>query len=274
MEPKITIVTCSYWRPDLLRRAIQSVQNQTFKDYEHIIVSDHDPFARYVYNDFKEDTRIRFIENPNPYEYNLGAVSFKIGLENAKSDYFCYLLDDDIIYENHLEEHYTHFKKGNIIGNSNFDCIEFNGEDQTVKFIASKSLKELQAIPVIPGSGSYPDVSRISHTVEKGREIGWKTQTELTGGRIRVGNMYEDNQFMSKLGLNTSQHLISATTSLKCCWGGVPRSKETKGVDQEYLDSLMKKLVEDSTDTSGYRLISDTPYVYPELKDSLLGETQ
>ena len=75
-KPKISLITCSYFRPDLLRRAIQSVQKQTFQDYEHIIISDHDPFTEHVYNDFKEDSRIKFFEVEKPYIYNLGAVSF------------------------------------------------------------------------------------------------------------------------------------------------------------------------------------------------------
>ena len=61
-NPKISLITCSYFRPDLLRRTIQSVQKQQFEDYEHIIVSDHCPFTEHVYNDFKEDSAII---NPN-----------------------------------------------------------------------------------------------------------------------------------------------------------------------------------------------------------------
>ena len=79
-NPKISLITCSYFRPDLLRRTIQSVQKQQFEDYEHIIVSDHCPFTEHVYNDFKEDNRINFIKNINPHIYNLGACSFNIVL--------------------------------------------------------------------------------------------------------------------------------------------------------------------------------------------------
>jgi GT2 family glycosyltransferase len=79
--PKISLITCTYWRPDLLRRAIQSVQKQPFEDYEHIIISDHCPFAKHVYNDFKDDKRIKFYEVEAPYIYNLGAISFNLGIE-------------------------------------------------------------------------------------------------------------------------------------------------------------------------------------------------
>jgi len=263
MKPKITIVTSSYWRPDLLRRAILSVQNQTLQDYEHIVVSDHDPFTEHVCNDFKDDDRIRFIEVQKPYEYNLGAVSFNIGLDNAKSDYFCYVLDDDILYENHLKEHFLHFRKGNTIGHSGFKQIDFIEPNNTAKFIASTSLETLQKMN--HNSVDCKDVSRMSHTVEIGKNNKWKTQTECV-------NNWEDNEFMKAIGLG-SEHSINEVTTIKCQWGGVSRSKETKGVDKEYYDALMSKVVKDDTTFSGYRLESDTPYVYPELKNSLFEES-
>ena len=58
VAPKITIITATYYRPDLLARCIKSVQSSTFKEYEHLIVSDHCPKARQVYNIFKEDVII------------------------------------------------------------------------------------------------------------------------------------------------------------------------------------------------------------------------
>ena len=60
-------------------------------------------------------------------------------------------------------------------------------------------------------------------------------------------------------------------TNCKISWGGIHR-KDTKGLDQEYYDNLMSKLIIDETAYSGYRMISSNPYVYPELKDSLYEE--
>ena len=43
-KPKFTIITPCYsyndWRYQMLLRAINSIENQTFKDYEHILVND------------------------------------------------------------------------------------------------------------------------------------------------------------------------------------------------------------------------------------------
>ena len=72
-KPKISIITATHYRPDLLARCIKSVQSQTMTDYEHIIFSDHCPKAAQVYEYFKDDKRIRFFENPKEHVPNHGA---------------------------------------------------------------------------------------------------------------------------------------------------------------------------------------------------------
>ena len=51
-KPKITTVIPTYHRPDLLARAIKSVQLQEFEDWECIVFSDHCPKARLVYENY------------------------------------------------------------------------------------------------------------------------------------------------------------------------------------------------------------------------------
>ena len=102
-KPKITLITATYYRPDLLARAIKSVQRSTFKDYEHVIVSDHCPKAAQVYDLFKEDKRIRFFEQEPPHIINHGARTHNYVIENkAQSDLFCFLGDDNIVLPNML----------------------------------------------------------------------------------------------------------------------------------------------------------------------------
>jgi len=262
-KPKITLITCTYYRPDLLRRTIQSVQQQTLQDYEHIIVSDHCPFARHVYDDFKTDTRIKFIENLSPHIYNLGAVSFNIGIENAKTNCISYVLDDDILYPNHLQEHYDGLKNNDVYHTS-FDNIEFKEPNNTVKNIVSMSYSDIckQALIIRKRDGLLPhnfDVGALCHKKDL-HNLNWIPQCELSVG-------WEDSVFIGNLGIDSKN---TTYTSIKINWGGIHR-KNTKGLDQEYYNKLMKKLDIDNNSYTGYRLI-DQPYVYPELKDTLYGK--
>ncbi len=262
--PKISLITCTHFRPDLLRRAIQSTQRQTFQDYEHLIISDHCPFAEHVYNDFKQDTRIRFIKNPEPYMYNLGARSFNTGIEAANSKYISYLLDDDILYPNHLQEHYNQLSNNDTKwGHSHQDNIWL--EDtiyESVKHIVSYKFKELQDQSYdnrdTNNSRSRLDVGALCHI--KDISVKWPLQSELKGG-------WEDSIFMNHLGVNSKS---GDYTMVKLNWGGIHK-KDTKGTDLEYYKILMNKLAIDKTSYSGYKLI-DQPYVYPELKNTLYEE--
>ena len=256
MKPKITIITCTYYRPDLLRRTILSVQKSTLKDYEHLVISDHCPFASLVCDEFSDDARIKPIEVPGPYSYNLGAIPFNLGIEMAKSDIVCYLLDDDVIYENHLEEHYNFYQKNpeSKCYQSRYNQAKLHEPNNNAKFICSNSLEDLKKYNV--ADAPWYDVGAMSHIKDIGEK--WRPQPEC-------GNYWEDNVFMAKIGLPDQNGPI---TSMKVQWGGLTR-KNTKGLDQDYYDSLMTKLVKDENTISGYRVISDSPYVYNDMVNSL-----
>jgi len=258
MIPKITLITCTYYRPDLLRRAILSVQKQTLQEYEHIIISDHCPFAAMVYDEFSYDSRIRFMEVTDPYVYNLGAIPFNLGIKNAKSNIICYLLDDDIIYDNHLEQHYTFYKENpnETCYQTRYDHSKIHEPNNTVEFICSNSLSDLKKYNSI--NVPWDDVGAISHI--KNINAKWTPQSELAGS-------WEDSVFMNQIGINGHCGDVS---SMKVQWGGLTR-KNTKGLDHEYYNLLMSKLVEDKHTNSGYRVIDSSPYVYNNLKDSLYG---
>ena len=57
-------------------------------------------------------------------------------------------------------------------------------------------------------------------------------------------------------------------TSMKVQWDSHSR-KDTNGLDEDYYNSLMSKLIEDEDTMSGYRVKSDSPYVYDDLINSL-----
>jgi len=262
MKPKISIITSTYWRPDLLSRCIQSVQRSTMRDYEHIIIGDHDPFPKAVYEEYSEDDRIKYYEVPGPYKYNLGAAAFRVGRAKATSDYICYALDDDLAHTNHLQVHYDIFKSTNNEASLTLmETANLPGEMRNVKAICSLSFEGVQKFV---DRKKHNDVAALSH-IRNIKET-WPYQSDLNSG------LSEDDEYIKRI--NAKENLIEEVTCMKVGWGG-HRKKikgEKVGVDTDYYELLKEKLVEDKRTHSGFRMESDTPYAYPEFKDTLYGE--
>lgn len=94
-NPQVSVIISTYNRPDLLKRSIFSVMNQTFKDFELLVVDDYSADAKKnkeTVEEFK-DERVRYIL----LEGNHGSDSHpkNIGIKEAKGKYVTFLDDDD-----------------------------------------------------------------------------------------------------------------------------------------------------------------------------------
>ena len=94
MNPKVSVIIPTYNRANLLARAIKSVLNQTFQDFELIVVDDGSTDnTRKVVEEFqKKDSRIKYI-----FQENSGgpAKPINTGIKNSKGEYITILEDDD-----------------------------------------------------------------------------------------------------------------------------------------------------------------------------------
>ncbi|MGN0428123.1 MAG: glycosyltransferase family 2 protein [Agathobacter sp.] len=96
MEQKlVSIVTPMYQAKRYIRQTIESVQSQTYPDWEMIIVDDcsTDGCAEIVKQMAKKDARIRYICQPN----NMGVAQARnTAMEHAKGRYLAFLDSDDL----------------------------------------------------------------------------------------------------------------------------------------------------------------------------------
>ncbi len=90
--PKVSVIIPTYNRAKLLPRAVNSVLNQTFKDFELIIVDDASTDnTEEVVKTFK-DSRIKYIK----HRINKGgAAARNTGIKASKGEYIAFLDDDD-----------------------------------------------------------------------------------------------------------------------------------------------------------------------------------
>lgn len=150
-QPLVTVYIPTYNRVELLKRAVKSVRDQTYKNLEVIIVDDcsTDGTHEYLAQLAKEDPRVRYFLK----EKNSGAcASRNIAIENANGEFITGLDDDDYFLEERIEYfiknrskgilfspifiktrygvnlrkvvqetvNYSDLKKGNIVGNQIF----------------------------------------------------------------------------------------------------------------------------------------------------------
>lgn len=100
--PKVSIIMLSYNYGSYIPEAIQSVLNQSYPDYELIIIDDcSDDGSDSIIREYaSKDDRIKFFINPK----NIGiASSFNSGLDKCRGEYIGYLSSDDIWERNRLE---------------------------------------------------------------------------------------------------------------------------------------------------------------------------
>ena len=90
--PKISVIIPTHNRPELLKRAVGSVLNQTCQDFEIIIVDDGlDKRADEVINSF-DDFRLKYFQHS---EEKGGSAARNTGIKNARGEFIAFLDDDD-----------------------------------------------------------------------------------------------------------------------------------------------------------------------------------
>ncbi len=98
--PLVSVIITAYGRADFLNQAIESVKNQTYSNYELIIVDDNSPME--VVNEYKIPDSAVFIR----HETNRGfaAATRNTGIRIAKGKYLAFLDFDDIWFPEKLEK--------------------------------------------------------------------------------------------------------------------------------------------------------------------------
>lgn len=102
MEIRVSIIIATYNSVETIRRALDSVLNQTFQDWECIVVdgASKDDTISIVREFEKKDSRFRHISEPDNGVYD----AFNKGWKMAKGEWIYYLGSDDILTENGMLE--------------------------------------------------------------------------------------------------------------------------------------------------------------------------
>jgi hypothetical protein len=108
--PLVSVIIPTYIRNRFLKKAVQSVLDQTMQDFEIIVINDGGEKLELDFN----DQRIIGYD----LEKNSGVSSARNeGIRLAKGKYICFLDSDDYFFKHHLKV------TTNLLENSNFDLV-------------------------------------------------------------------------------------------------------------------------------------------------------
>jgi glycosyltransferase involved in cell wall biosynthesis len=96
-NPKVSIIMATYNRAHFIVETLVSIQNQTFLDWECIIVDDGgtDNTKEVIKPIIEEDKRFLYVQRDDIYQKGLPGCRNN-GLDIAKGDYIIFFDDDDI----------------------------------------------------------------------------------------------------------------------------------------------------------------------------------
>lgn len=106
----ISVAVAIYNEERYLRECLLSIQNQSFEDFEVLMIDDGSTDnSRAIAEEFLSDNRFRYIYKPN------GGISSarNLLLREAKGEYICFVDADDIIDRGHLFSMYKTAEKYN-----------------------------------------------------------------------------------------------------------------------------------------------------------------
>ena len=147
INPVINILTSSYKRYDKLIESINSVINQTYKNWEMLICSDgYDEKTKQIIENFKNQ-KIKYFYTDRTKDGGTTQKNYLTQISTGK--YLVYLDDDNIIYPNYLETVVNNFDSstGMVICKIDYDgldhCLPIEnklilGKIDTLNFVVDK----------------------------------------------------------------------------------------------------------------------------------------
>lgn len=127
MSELVSIITPTYNTEKFIKETLKSVQNQTYQNWEMILVDDAstDETVKIISDFAKKDSRIKLFT----LEKNSGnGFARNVALEKAVGKYIAYLDADDLWFANKLEKQIAFLKANNLHFTFSFyDCIDEEG---------------------------------------------------------------------------------------------------------------------------------------------------
>lgn len=232
----IIIRTCN--RPSLLKEALLSVQKQTYKNLEVIIIEDGKPTAKEVISEF-DDLEIN-------YRYTDSRVgrtkAANLGMSISRGEYLNFLDDDDLLLPSHVEtmvEGFAEFPDA--------DAVHARSLERKIKYTSMEPLRYYVASEVIKYNRPLEKDELLFQNRFPIQAVMIKRELyEKFGGMDEELDLLEDWDLWIKYSLQGRFYYIDKTTSVYHVPGDNKKSKqrdEELRLNENYLKEKYKEYI-------------------------------
>lgn len=215
--PEVSIVMPVCNGGETVQAAIESIQHQTFHDWEFIIVDDGstDNTADILKRKSEEDSRIKIIRN----KINMGlSASLNRGCKRAKGQLIARMDADDISLPTRLEKQFNFLKEHDEVSVLGTAIL---AKDDTGKIVGTVSRpshhKELQQQILYKLPFFHPTVMMRRTFLE---QYGWYDENLLWGEDYELWSRSIDTALYANLSEPLLHYAADSKPSLKrICWG-------------------------------------------------------
>lgn len=158
-HPLISIIIPNYNRENLISKTLNSVINQTYTNWECIVVDDHstDNSIEVVKKYSKKDSRVKILKRPSHLPKGANACR-NYGFEVSKGEYINWFDSDDIMCTNFISEKVSYFDNDKLhvcfcsyyISNEEMTHIKANIFPKTDNFFRDYLLWNLRLLTPSP----------------------------------------------------------------------------------------------------------------------------
>lgn len=188
LKQLVSIILPTFNREKYLNRSINSVLNQTYKNWELLIIDDgsSDNTLSLVKNYLNQFSNFRYF-----FHENRGAAySMNVGMKESRGEFITFLGSDDEYLENHLELRINLFDK-----NKNLDLIHSPAKIIGDEFVKDKyDLTKKNHLDDCTLGGTLFGRREVFHELNGFKEVNYSPESEFIERAEKVYNIEKFHQ--------------------------------------------------------------------------------
>lgn len=107
-HPLVSVVVRTHKRKEVLKETLKCLLNQTYDNFEVIVIEDGQPTAEKTVKEFENKINIKY--HATQTQVGRGKAA-NIGMDMATGEYICLLDDDDFYYPDYIQTHLAKFEE-------------------------------------------------------------------------------------------------------------------------------------------------------------------